>query len=106
MASTSNAQAQPMEDIHSCQTHTEQPGYNYLPPTHQETVNVQPVYSTQMYPHINTQQTGSTVVLVVSSSVIRLINFIMDHSPFRQTFELGIFIRTGGGKSILNFVKW
>ena len=105
MASTSNAQAQRMEDIHSCQTHTEQPGYNYPPPTHQETVNVQPVYSTQMYPHINAQQTGSTVVLVVSSSVIRLINFIMDHSPFRQTFELGIFIRTDR-KSILNLVKW
>ena len=29
----------------------------------------------------------------------------MDHSPFRQTFELGIFTSTAG-KSILNLVKW
>ena len=77
MASTSEAQAYLMENIHLCETHTEQPGYNHPPQTHQETVNVQPVYYTQMYPHINAQQAGSTVVLVVSSSFIRLINFII-----------------------------
>ncbi len=31
--------------------------------------------------------------------------FLMDHSPIRQTFELGKFISTAG-KSILNLVKW
>ena len=30
---------------------------------------------------------------------------VMDHSPFRQTFELGIFI-SAAGKSILNLEKW
>ena len=30
---------------------------------------------------------------------------IMDHFPFRQTFELGIFVSTAG-KSILNLVNW
>ena len=29
----------------------------------------------------------------------------VDHSPFRQTFELGIFTSTAV-KSILNLVKW
>ena len=29
----------------------------------------------------------------------------MDDSPFRETFELGIFINTAG-KSILNLAKW
>ena len=29
----------------------------------------------------------------------------MDHFPFRQTFEFGIFMSTAG-KSILNLVKW
>ena len=30
---------------------------------------------------------------------------LMDHSPFRQTFQFGILISTAG-KSILNLVKW
>ena len=30
---------------------------------------------------------------------------LIDDSPFRQTFEIGIFISTAG-KSILNLVKW
>lgn len=68
MESTSTAnnssQAYPIEEIYSCQTHVKQSRSTLQPSVHQE--NVQPVYHTQMLPHINEQQTGPTIVLVVS----------------------------------------
>ena len=33
------------------------------------------------------------------------VDSLMPHSPFRQTFELGIFISTAGSR-VLNLVKW
>ena len=44
-------------------------------------------------------------LLVRWYQVNSILNASMDDSPFKQTFELGIFI-SAAGKSILNLVKW
>ena len=41
---------------------------------------------------------------IVQFSLVAIFSVAMDHSPIRQTFELGKFISTAG-KSIINLVK-
>ncbi len=41
---------------------------------------------------------------IVQFSLVAIFSVAMNHSPIRQTFELGKFISTAG-KSIINLVK-
>ncbi|CAB3992405.1 ---NA--- [Paramuricea clavata] len=60
---STNSQARPVEENHSWrEINVEQPRTN-LPPPYEENIH-QPEYATQMFPSINEQPTGQTILLI------------------------------------------